>query len=153
SAGASGPVFSFSTRSNSNVIVGGYFNMMNGTARGGVAGLKKEGSLQSRVEGGVPGAKFYLCYSPPYGFFCQGFWSTVRSMALQTNGHLFVGGSFNQVNLATHNGIVLLNGDGSLDTSFQDYWTGSASPTVYALAVQPDGKVIIAGDFGITRLN
>ncbi|WP_198973221.1 delta-60 repeat domain-containing protein, partial [Xylophilus sp. ASV27] len=60
--------------------------------------------------------------------------------------------------LGGRNYLARLNADGSLDTGFNP----GANSTVYSLAVQPDGKVLVGGAFnqlggqrrnGLARLN
>ena len=58
---------------------------------------------------------------------------------------ILVGGSFVTIGGTPINGIARLNADGSLDTAFNPGL--GANATVYALAVQGDGKVVIGGDF------
>jgi uncharacterized delta-60 repeat protein len=66
-------------------------------------------------------------------------------VVLQSDGRVLVGGSFSTVNGVSRNGIARLNSNGSLDSSF-DPGTG-ADAAVRAIALQPDGNVLIAGDF------
>jgi uncharacterized delta-60 repeat protein len=60
-----------------------------------------------------------------------------------------IGGDFTTVNGVTRNRIARLNGDGSLDTGFQNGMAGvaGAEPYCFAVAVQSDGKVLIGGSF------
>lgn len=67
-----------------------------------------------------------------------------RCMALQTNGQILVGGSFLTVNELTYIGIVRLNADGSVDTSFNN--VGQGMSVVTCVSFQPDGKVVVGGD-------
>src|SRR5262249_40113691 len=71
--------------------------------------------------------------------------STVYALAVQPDGKLLLGGFFTQVNGTPRARIARLNADGSLDTSF-DPGSG-ANNFVQALAVQPDGKVLLGGGF------
>ena len=66
-------------------------------------------------------------------------------MALQTNGQIVIGGDFATYNGANRTRVARLNADGSLDFSF-DPGVGPGSE-VQAIAVQPDGKVLIGGQF------
>src|ERR1035441_9837201 len=63
-------------------------------------------------------------------------------IALQTNGQILVGGSFNKVNGITNNGVARLNSDGSVDTSF-NVGQGPQAGGVNGMAPQLDGKVVI----------
>jgi uncharacterized delta-60 repeat protein len=78
---------------------------------------------------------------------------SVYSLVQQPDGRILVGGSFSTVNGVNRNGVARINENGSLDTSF-DPGTG-ADGVVRAIALQPDGNVLIGGDFitvdGVTR--
>ncbi len=74
-----------------------------------------------------------------------GFGSVVRALAYQSDGKLIVGGEFNSYKSTTANYIVRLNSDGSIDNSFI---TGTGfNDFVYAIKIQIDGKIIVAGNF------
>jgi uncharacterized delta-60 repeat protein len=63
----------------------------------------------------------------------------------QADGKMVIGGDFDYVNGVRQGGIARLNTDGTLDNSFNT-GTGCAG-NVYALAIQPDGKIIAGGDY------
>ncbi len=69
----------------------------------------------------------------------------VLSTKLQTDGKILIGGSFNQVNGIARGKIALVNPDGSVDTTFNP--PGGANGNVTDIAVQPDGKIVIVGEF------
>ena len=72
-----------------------------------------------------------------------------RAVALQPNGRLVVGG-YNVYGLA----IARYRADGSLDPTFsRDGTIGHVVNPIFALdvALQPDGKIVAAGDFDIFR--
>ena len=68
----------------------------------------------------------------------------VYSSALQLDGKIIIGGSFSTVAGVSRNRIARLNANGSLDTGFLP-GTGVSGGGVQAIALQPDGKIIIAG--------
>jgi uncharacterized delta-60 repeat protein len=75
----------------------------------------------------------------------------VVSVAVQPDGKILVGGSFETADLQPRLGLARLNEDGSLDTSF-DIGAGFAhastiNASVNFLELQPDGKVICAGSW------
>jgi uncharacterized delta-60 repeat protein len=71
----------------------------------------------------------------------------VEAIVVQPDGKILIGGYFRSVNNTPRSGIARLNTDGSVDSSFQNGMAGAALPIVLALALQPDGKVIVGGDF------
>ena len=71
--------------------------------------------------------------------------STVETTKIQPDGKILIGGIFSAFNGSAVGGIIRLNSDGSVDNSFQ---TGTgANEIVRAIAVRPNGKIIIAGNF------
>lgn len=73
---------------------------------------------------------------------------TIDCNALQPNGALLIGGTFSNVNATAYRGIARLTSSGGLDSTFVA-GTGVSGGTavVYAVAIQSDGKILIAGDF------
>jgi uncharacterized delta-60 repeat protein len=117
------------------IIIAGYFNTYNGVTRTGIARLLADGTLDNSFD---PGAG------------SDGF---VFAVAVQPDGKILVGGAFNHWNGQTAGGLARLNADGTLDNSFS---TGSGTDgIVYCFALQPDGKIMAAGEFthfnGISR--
>ncbi|MBS1583172.1 MAG: T9SS type A sorting domain-containing protein [Bacteroidetes bacterium] len=87
--------------------------------------------------------------------------STLTSIALQPDGKVLIGGTFTQYRSVARRGIARLNGDGTLDTSF-DPGADFNSATVDHILPLPDGKVLICGELsflngtmrrGVARLN
>ncbi len=74
--------------------------------------------------------------------------ATVWTMAVQPDGRILAGGKFESVGGVGRSGLARLLPDGSLDASF-DPGLGAAGDdsTVWAVAVQPDGKVLVGGVF------
>ncbi|WP_165821974.1 T9SS type A sorting domain-containing protein [Hymenobacter edaphi] len=70
---------------------------------------------------------------------------TVEALIVQPDGKILVGGGFNTYNgVAVPSGVIRLNADGSRDTGFNGNNYG-ASGSVHALALRPDGKVLVGG--------
>src|SRR6185369_17402441 len=69
----------------------------------------------------------------------------VYAIALQADGKILIGGAFTFVNGGQfpRNFIARLNSDGTVDGGFNP----NASNRVYAIAVQPDGKIVVGGGF------
>lgn len=59
---------------------------------------------------------------------------------------LLIGGDFTNLGGVPRERIARLNGDGNLDTTFDT--SSGASGSVFAIAFQPDGKVVVGGTFG-----
>jgi uncharacterized delta-60 repeat protein len=71
--------------------------------------------------------------------------TTMGAVAVQPDGKILIGGNFTIVKGTNRNGIARLNADGSLDSSFNP--GSGANALVDSIVVQPDGKVLIGGDF------
>lgn len=81
---------------------------------------------------------------------------SVNSMARQADGKLIIGGNFSKYNGAPRRFLARLLPDGTLDESFDPGGLAGISNIVNAVAVQPDGKTVVAGGFlffGNTRRN
>jgi uncharacterized delta-60 repeat protein len=137
---------------NGQIMICGNFAKYNGVSRSYIARLNENGSLDQSFNA-----------RPSY-------W--VRTMGLQTDGKIVIGGYFTVVESSTRNCIARLNTDGSLDTSFNvgsgctniiaGGIDGNNDPFVFWVAIQPDGKILLTGNFrnyngesstGIVRLN
>lgn len=127
--GISDIVYATAHDSNGKILVGGLFTNYSGTSRRRMARLNADGSLDAGFTQTGTGLS-----------------GSVRSMAIDSVGKIIVGGGFTFYNGAARNGVARLNTDGSLDTTFVTTGSGFSS-TVYAVALEPSGKVIVAGAF------
>src|SRR6185295_19230311 len=69
----------------------------------------------------------------------------VFSIVQQPDDKILAGGSFSKFNSLTRPGIVRLNTNGTVDLSFNP--GAGPNATVYAVALQGDGRVLIGGEF------
>jgi uncharacterized delta-60 repeat protein len=111
------------------IIIGGQFAMVNGEPRFGIARLEADGSLDRSFGEGMAGI---------------GDNRSVYSLALQGDGKILMGGFFSSINGVPWDGTARLHPDGSLDRDFSGPSGGGGR--AYALALQPDGKVIMVGN-------
>ncbi len=141
--GPNGIVYALAVQPDGKVLLGGDFLTVSNVSRPRIARLNSDGSLDLTF---YPGA---------------GINASVRTIALQPDGKILIGGSFTMVNGTNRNYFARLNADGSLDAGFMPGGSG-ADNTVFAAAVQEDGKILVGGDFAtfngvyrsrITRLN
>jgi hypothetical protein len=79
------------------------------------------------------------------GQFGDGFDGTVRTLSLQNDGKLVVGGEFLNYNGITSTYLCRLQTDGSKDVGF-NLGTGF-NGKIHASVIQADGKIIVAGAF------
>jgi uncharacterized delta-60 repeat protein len=120
-------IFAFQELSGGITLIGGQFTTYNGATHNRIIALNSNGTLNTSINLGA------------------GFGNVVRTIALQNDGKILFGGAFTTFNGVTTNRIVRLNADGSIDNSF-NIGTGFPS-TVRSIAVQSDGKIIVAGEF------
>jgi uncharacterized delta-60 repeat protein len=79
--------------------------------------------------------------------------NVVQSIALQPDGRILISGNFTTYDGIPRGALARLNSDGSLNTadslnsSVFSPTTGLPLPQVWAIAVQADGKILIAGYF------
>ena len=74
-----------------------------------------------------------------------GFNNNIWKIATQADGKILVGGEFTTYSGGTENKIIRLNTDGTKDSSFN---TGTGfNNTIYAIATQADGKILVGGQF------
>ncbi len=72
----------------------------------------------------------------------------ICAVALQVDGKILLGGAFRNVRGFPRSALARLNPDGSLDKSFDPgARLGTNAATVYSLAVQTDGRILVGGDF------
>jgi uncharacterized delta-60 repeat protein len=131
--GPNSSVMAHAWRPDGKILIFGSFTSYRGIARKHCALLNRDGSVDTGFDPGL---------GPD---------QRVVSAALQPDGKILIGGFFDNVHGVTRNGIARLHPDGSLDNSF-DPGTGiqgqaSGWNRVYSIIPQPDGKLIIGGDF------
>ncbi len=69
----------------------------------------------------------------------------------KADGKILVGGLFAFINNEPRNLLARLNPDGTLDAGFNPLFTGTAAGAqarIDAVALQPDGKIVVGGNFG-----
>src|ERR1700682_532602 len=125
--------WSIAVQPDGKIIVGGGFTHLGGgtgtaTVRNHIGRLNADGTVDMSFN---PGTN-----------------SIVQTVAVQPDGKILIGGNFSAVGggdgLATlRQYIARLNADGTVDMSFNP----GANNVVYALVVQPDGKILVGGNF------
>ena len=114
--------------SDNKTMAFGSFTKFNGTICNRVSRLSEDGAVDSSFNTSGAGAN-----------------NTIRSAIIQTDNKIVLAGVFTTYNGVLANRITRILPDGLLDPTFI---TGLGSNNqIYALALQPDGKIIIAGNF------
>lgn len=130
-------VRSIAIQDNGSILVGGYFDTVNGQPRTNIARLLPHGAVEGistfDVRNGIPG-------------------NGVDSIALQPDGKILVGGSFLAVNNETRKGIARLHANGIVE-GVDEFRIGDGvgdsggDNNVYSIALQADGKILLGGAF------
>ncbi|AZA53382.1 T9SS type A sorting domain-containing protein [Chryseobacterium sp. G0201] len=115
------------------ILAGGGFTSIYSTSRRYLARLNTNGTLDTSFNVGTG-----------FGGSLSG--SVVRSIAVQTDGKILMGGYFTTYKGIVQNRIVRLNTTGSVDTSFA-IGTGIDNFFVETIALQSDGKILLGGGF------
>lgn len=79
------------------------------------------------------------------GLLGDGFDNTVRTLSIQSDGKLIVGGDYLNFNGTLTSYLTRLYPDGSKDTTF-DLGSGF-NGKIYTSLIQPDGKILLGGSF------
>lgn len=126
---AAGAVHAIAVQPDGKALIGGKGSQGNG----GLLRLNADGSVDTSfvdvATGGTP---------------------AIHSIALQADGRILIGGEFIAMGGQPRANLARLNADGTLDASF-DAGTLSSNPLpIKSIAVQPDGRILIAG-YGLLR--
>ena len=128
-------VYSISIQSDEKILVGGGFTAFDGNTRNRLVRLNSDGTEDT-------------------GFYTNlgtGFDDLVRSISIQSDGKILVGGAFTDFNGNIRNRLVRLNSDGTEDTGFYtNLGTGFeffGGATIWSISRQSDGKILVGGEF------
>ncbi len=162
-------------QTNSQIVIGGWFETVNGAPHTNIARLNNNGSLDTGYNAQLDTPPNALVMSADGKVLIGGAFSTVNgqarahiarldtngtldatflpvtdgnvdSFAPQPDGKIVIGGGFTTVNGVSRNRIARLNANGTLDTTFQNGMAGADS-YVGCVAVDPTGKVLVGGQF------
>ncbi len=125
--GANGWVEAIALQPDGKAMIGGSFVTYGGAVRYKIARILANGSIDPSFTTG------------------SGANSSVTSVLVQPDGKILITGLFTSYNGTNRARIARLNADGSIDTTF-DPGTG-ASGSIRTCALQPDGKILIGGEF------
>ncbi|RTY86449.1 hypothetical protein EKL32_27650, partial [Flavobacterium sp. GSN2] len=123
-------IMSFAIQSDGKILLGGEFTTYNGLPVNDLIRLNADGSFDS-------------------SFSTDGYvFSKIQSIVVDSTGEIFISSDFamSNGNYNSNNYVLKLNGNGSIDTSF-NFTTGSAmcgtQQIYYGLTIQNDDKILI----------
>jgi uncharacterized delta-60 repeat protein len=126
--GFDGAVRTLALQSDGKLIVGGEYLNFNGKPISYLCRLNTDGSIDTTFETGA------------------GFNGKIYTSHIQSDGKIIIGGNFTTYNGGTVGRLIRLNTDGSRDILF-DTSIGAGNAIIYQIVPQIDGKIIIAGSF------
>ena len=148
--GANNYLNTIALQADGKIIIGGVFTEYNGIARGGIARLNADGTIDNTFDPGTG---------------LSGISAEAETMAIQSDGKILLAGKFTSYDGNVANLSARINADGSFDASYNIPSISGGAPAERKIAtftIQPDGKIIIGGHFetvsgvsrnGIARLN
>ena len=128
-----GNVFVIATQPDGKLLIGGQFNAVRGFPRQNVARLNADGSLDESFDPKANGP--------------------VHALVIQPDGRIVIGGEFTTLQprgagpVLERGRIARLNADGTVEAGFGVRIGGDLRPQVFALALQPDGSIVVGGNF------
>jgi hypothetical protein len=125
-------VFALAVQPDGGALLVGGFSKFDGVARTNRARVDASGNVDPTFD------SHYLTFNAGRGPN-----QPVRTIAVQPDGKVLVGGNFTKWGTADRPGLVGLNASGDLDYSFNARMTG----TVAVVLAQPDARIITGGSF------
>ena len=133
-----GNVYVLATQADGKLLVAGQFTSLRpgvgaSAIRNNLARLNPDGSVDATFDPNANGP--------------------IRALVLQSDGRIVIGGDFTALQpngaatTTTRNRVARLNANGTLDLTFNPNISGGTLPQVNALAVQPNGKLVVGGRF------
>ena len=126
-SGPDGAVHAIAIQPDGKILIGGEFTHVHSVARGRIARLNSDGTLDNAF---IPGA---------------GADYIVETIELLPDGRIYIAGQFHTYRQVPRNGICRLTSDGNLDSTFTP--GQGANAAVFSMAIQSDGRPIIGGFF------
>ncbi|MCU0440571.1 MAG: putative Ig domain-containing protein [Raineya sp.] len=133
-------LYTVALQSDGKILVAGSFTTCGGVTKNSMVRLNTDGSLDNTFDVGT-------------GVFGASIGNQdIYDIVIQPDGKILVVGGFTKFNGFDRKGMVRLNADGSVDASFIvgsgfSGYIGYFFARVYALALQPDGKILVAGAY------
>ncbi len=116
---------------NGKILIGGEFTAYNGIPRNSIARLNSDGSLD-------------ISFKPRVRYEDGNRTSSINT---QADGKILIGGRIYTYDDDKEISLARLNSDGTLDTTFDPGTTGEDRYGILEITIDPDGKILIGGDF------
>lgn len=126
-----GDVLAIAVQADGKALIGGKGTQGNGGLLRLNADGSVDGSFVDAATGGTP---------------------AIHSIAVQADGRILIGGEFIAIGGQPRTNLARLNADGTLDPSFDAGSLTASPPPIESIAVQADGRILIAGYGKLLRL-
>ena len=174
--GTNGGIYAVAIQTDGKILIGGVFSSYNGNSISNYARLNTDGTLDVNFGSSGfdnPTVEYFdiqpdgkILVAGKFNDFASRISPIIRlnadgsfdnsfnlstaddagySIKLQPDGKIIATGFFARYGGQDHGGIVKLNADGSIDSSFNTIFSTVGS--IYAIAQQPDGKILVGGIF------
>lgn len=130
--GAGSTTVALAVQPDGKIVLGSIFAKIGGATRTNIARLNADGSLDAGFDTGA-------------GVTSSRHTAWVQAIVLQSDGTMFIGGTFDKVNGAARGNVARLTATGALDTTYTPAL--NLNNAVFALAQQADGKLFVGGAF------
>ncbi|MCF7835294.1 delta-60 repeat domain-containing protein, partial [Candidatus Gracilibacteria bacterium] len=127
--GFNNDVYAIYIQNNGEILVGGNFTSYKGSGCNYIVRLRSDGAIESTF----------------YNSIGNGFNGPVKTIDVQSDGKILVGGAFSQFNSSSYNNIVRLASDGHIDNTFMV--GGGFNGSVYSIDIDPTNKILVGGAF------
>ena len=127
-------VQAIAVRPDGRILLGGRFTTCNSVARLRLAQVNANGTLDTTFAPSITSVR--------------SFDTVVRGLALQADGRVVVSGTFDRVTGADTYFVTRLTTSGGVDFSFGNAFGEWAYRQVSEIIIQPDGNILVAGEFG-----
>jgi uncharacterized delta-60 repeat protein len=124
----SSPIYKVKILDGGKIIIGGGFTFFESAARGHLALINSDGTLDTAFLNSGAGANF-----------------SINDIAVQSDGKYLIVGDFFTYNDTTRSHIARINTDGSLDTSFTPPADNADWDAASIVKLQSNGKVLVGG--------
>lgn len=125
-------VTSMALQTDGKIIIGGYMQVYHGQNVHSLVRINPDGNLDADFNAGT-------------GF--ENYYSLIRSIVVQPDGKIIIGGSFAKYDGTDVNGLIRINQNGSLDESFT--FSSDSVTEIRKVKVLSNGKLLIGGNFKI----
>ena len=135
--GFNGNLYKVAVQTDGKILVCGEFTTLNGNTRNRLVRLNSDGTEDTAF----------------YSNLGTGFDNHVRTVVIQSDGKILVGGDYAILNGGDRNRLVRLEADGTEDAAFYSTLTSAGDASgfgvydIKTIAVQTDGKILVGGDF------